>query len=73
MLQSMGSQRVGHDLVTEQQLIVEQASFLDAIEYMVSQLLAAEAVLEPGTQENMSCLCPADVSEGTSGCAGHTV
>ena len=39
---------------------------------MVSKLLDAEAVLEPGTQENMSCLCPADVSEGTAGCAGHT-
>ena len=40
---------------------------------MVSKLLEAEAVLERGTQENMSCLCPADVSEGTAGCAGHRV
>ena len=49
------------------------AIFLDAIEYMVLKLLEAEAVLEPGTQENMSCLCPADVSEETAGCAGHRV
>ena len=40
---------------------------------MVLKLLEAEAVLEPGTQENMSCLCPADVSEETAGCAGHRV